>query len=105
VTTITRSGNSSMIHPPHPIEHQCVMTGFTIIDGVYVAGILAHRGYIIMALGTGAGNAAVVKPGRNHSDGGMAIITGIGCVEMICRLANRDRTVMTTKAVSWRPLE
>jgi hypothetical protein len=105
VTTAARSDHGRMIYPSYPFKDQGVMAELAIIDGVYVARIFSFRGNSVMTLGTGTSNTTVIEPCRNHGDSSMAIITGITAVNMICRLADSNRTVMAAKTVTGCSLE
>jgi len=78
------------------------MAGITIVGGIGMVNRFTQCNRIIVATGASSNNLAMIHVGRLHrcpryGPWLMAGIAGIGTVNVITRLATRDRSIMTTR--------
>lgn len=100
VTGLAGTNDLCMVHHDRWCPKIHAMAIFTHKCGLYVSEILAGRIRTVMAVGTIAGDAGVIKICWRPADGRMAVIAIITTGEMSGMLAGRSNAIVTGSATA-----
>lgn len=105
MATCAATNHGGMVNSSDSIEHQCVMTGATLIECIDVSRVFSFCGDCVMAGFTATNNATMFKTSRGHGNCCVAVVTCDAALNMIGGLSRCYCAVVATKAMTRSPLE